>query len=296
MAEWPDEKKWILKDGIYHFRDKSRFQGTLVNDKPHGQGQYFWDSWIVTGEFKEGQMIGIFKIENSNSKRSYTLNFSKNIILLLESNGRIVNEKAEYWIKVDQQIEFKNPNESPSLMTPIHFINKSFNFTFLGLGEINYNNGSCYSGAFSYALGNDPVYSGEGVYHYSNGVEFYVGGFLDNLPSGFGRRNLSFEFYEGSFDKGKRSGIGYETIKDKRKDRIFSTYEGSWLNDLKHGTGVETIYRDDDSIEIYRGTWLNGLKHGYFQVIVKGAIFYAGLFSHDVATHNYIPLNLPEKK
>lgn len=75
--------------------------------------------------------------------------------------------------------------------------------------------------------------------------------------------------YEGSFEKGRRSGRGKFSWKDGR------TYEGYCTNDVANGFGEYTncIYSSHKNsnnpycFEIYRGNWKNNKMDG------KGILF-----------------------
>jgi len=139
--------------------------------------------------------------------------------------------------------------------------------------KIFYNNGNIkYDGPFKNyeAEGKGKYYSKE----YNNII--YDGNFEKGKPNGNGTRyyyegNNKIGYYNGSWIKGKRSGIGEMYNKG-------SIYKGLWENDKRNGEG-KLNYNNGD---YYDGNFANDLREGKGKLYYSNGDYYEGEFKNDL--------------
>ncbi len=125
--------------------------------------------------------------------------------------------------------------------------------------------------------GSKTVYEGdiENMKKQGKGIEkkkdsTYMGFFSDDLKHGKGKVIFHGDdsVYEGDFNKGKITGSGVFTWKDK------NTYDGEFLDAKMHGKG---IFKWPDGTE-FEGNYVNNLKEGLGEYRWKSGKKYKGMF------------------
>ena len=98
----------------------------------------------------------------------------------------------------------------------------------------------------------------------------YMGFFNDDLKHGKGKVVFIEEdsVYEGDFNKGKMTGSGVFTWKDK------TSYDGEFLDGKKHGKG---LFKWPDGTE-YEGDYVNNLREGLGEYRWKNGKKFKGMF------------------
>ena len=127
------------------------------------------------------------------------------------------------------------------------------------------------------ADGSKIIYEGdiENMKRQGKGIEkkkdsTYMGFFNDDLRHGKGKVIFNDEgsLYEGDFIKGKMTGSGVYTWKDK------TTYDGEFLDGKMHGKG---LFKWPDGTE-YEGNYVNNLKEGFGEYRWKSGKKFKGMF------------------
>lgn len=141
-----------------------------------------------------------------------------------------------------------------------------------GSGRLIYQNGDCYVGEFQ-----SGKRFGRGIFTRKSG-ERYQGEFKNDMCHGFGKARLllnsttdnrgqnmhtiSFGYYSGHWENGRRSGTGSMTIPSEilGKGVAQCTYNGQWKHDMPNGKGVLQVA--GYPLSVY-GLWENGIMVQY---------------------------------
>ncbi len=103
-----------------------------------------------------------------------------------------------------------------------------------------------------------------GIYTWSNG-DMYNGTFRNGLMDGSGTLMYKHNCkYVGKWQKGKRHGLGIETLHDSISGKKV-VYDGVWSDNKMHGSGTWICYGSDGKKELekYDGLWKNGKRNGF---------------------------------
>ncbi len=161
-----------------------------------------------------------------------------------------------------------------------------------GEGELNYPKDDkvqrvSYKGNFK-----EGKQSGKGTLVVKTGAK-YEGSFENNLYNGFGvytyttgrinEAGYIYDYYEGHWKDGKRSGKGksvhWHSRSMRSKVAVKSQYEGGFENDLCNGFGFYT-YPKEDSGDYYVGDWKDGKMSGQGKLVFKDGTKQEGPFEN----------------
>lgn len=155
-----------------------------------------------------------------------------------------------------------------------------------GIGIYYYKDDDRYEGQWK-----DGHKHGKGIYYYKDGGK-YEGNWKNSQKHDRGiLYYANGSKYEGCWAYGKQVGYGKYTATNA-VDKVVSKFEGNFIDGLPNGQGLETIIREDGSIETCRGTWKNYKKNGFCRIEVQpvngpSKLFYEGFYENNIPVMTY---------
>lgn len=208
--------------------------GQFLNGKPHGiLNLYIDDILSYKGEWQNGQL-------NGNGTHYFP-------------NGE---SKTGFW--VDGKLS--NIEESKAIFPDGEYFGKMENGIANGLGKMIYTDGSIFNGEWK----NGEI-NGNGCW-IGTKKDTITGEFQNGLMHGYAESTSAYGEYYGSWENGKKSGIGSFFYGDG------SVYDGSWEDNKKEGLG-EIFISNGDS---YDGYWSHNKRNNYGHYYFKNGDTYSG--------------------
>ncbi|CAG9825250.1 unnamed protein product [Phaedon cochleariae] len=203
----------IKGHGIFHWSDGTIYQGQFKNGYPTGEGKMILpDLSIYEGDFCNGYFHGRGILNVSATPIHYRGDWKNG---KKHGNGWLMYEPGN-WYEGSWSGDTKS-----------------------GIGFTKYKSGSKYKGHW-----NDNVRKGKGKMMWENN-DYYDGEWSGNLQNGYGEytwnivhnKSLcfpSYNWYKGSWEDGKRTGIGIMNFGTECGSKL----GGTWYHNSKHGPGV----------------------------------------------------------
>jgi hypothetical protein len=287
-------KSWTAEGkGTYYYRDGSVYEGTLLNDLPHGPGE----ARMASGEVRKGTFV------NGHAEGKGSLHWSD-------------GTSYEGELRLDQPQGLGKYNYANGTMYEGEFVAGDAH----GKGKMTWPNGNAFEGDFlygkphgkgTYHFDGNAIYKGDmvsGEFHgegratseagtvkegqwkqgklhgkchqsYPDGERF-DGLCADDLYSGHGHleRAASGEVYDGEFRSGEYDGKGVLRVggykfegtfnqgmkegSGKETDESGGEYEGNYSQNLWHGSGTLKARDEDGTLVVYEGQFEKGAMHG----------------------------------
>lgn len=275
-------------NGTYDFGDGRKYEGSWVNDKIHGHGEYTSDLGVYVGNWENGMRCG-HGVFTGNDGWKYDGNWMNNVktgrgIESFEGNVRYDGEYVNSKYHGKGILTFQNGDIYEG-----YFVNGRFDgvgklTTMSGVyeghfhqgkrwgdGTMKYSSGSQYTGEWENGHrsgkgklivkdGNviEGSWKNDSVNGYATCVikeekGTYEGYWAEGKPDGYGKRTYgNGDVYEGLFKNGKYEGQGKLTRQDG------NIYQGTWKENQRSGFGIQT-YSDHG---VYEGNWENDNRSG----------------------------------
>uniref|UniRef100_A0A7S1J953 Uncharacterized protein n=1 Tax=Eutreptiella gymnastica TaxID=73025 RepID=A0A7S1J953_9EUGL len=236
--------------GQYVFANGNTYVGNFENDKRHGHGEYRWvcgDTYV--GDWHEGKMHGkgVTTYANGNQYEGYFKEDRR------DGHGKLVCVDG---LTFDGMWKNNMRNGEGVLTFPNgdKYVGGWLDDQKHGKGKDTFVNGNFFEGVYAHNQK-----SGYGVMTFAN-RDIYEGEWSQDTMHGRGTYKFNNGYmYEGMWQHDLRHGHGVYKYNN-------TVYDGEWVEDKRHGKGCMTI---DDGVETYTGEWKGGKMDGKFVVAIK---------------------------